>query len=303
MLAQFEEKELEGPLNAQLCGGSGLLWSPGQVLEAVVGFDAALMVTDISFWASLGFGHVPHGLPVQSSWWPGWPSLLLRPLFMFRTPPHFRLNLFLQYKRPEHLERGKEAGHWNSAYFRFAVTPHQQRALEACARSLGVDGHVAYGSPAFFKRADLFTHTENRTLASNTHFAPAMDLATHSLYTYVSARAPGKAHSEPVEVKPLLFLNEPPQDPPEPPGDGGPPDGEAPNALLSAAKKAARASAEASPTIVGSRELYERAIERARRAITFIQPGLDERGRAAADAYVVAAIFSRMSGIQWMIGA
>src|SRR5580692_2241170 len=107
-LAEFEEKELEGPLNAQLTGGTGLLWSPGQVLEAIVGFDAALMVTDLSFWASVGLGPLPPGLPVVPSWWHGWPSPLLRPLFRLRTPPPFRLNLFLQYKRPEHLTAGKE---------------------------------------------------------------------------------------------------------------------------------------------------------------------------------------------------
>ena len=43
-LAEFEEKELEGLLNAQLTGGSGQMWTPGQVLESIVGFDAALMV-------------------------------------------------------------------------------------------------------------------------------------------------------------------------------------------------------------------------------------------------------------------
>jgi len=41
-LAEFEEKELKGPLNAQLTGGSGLIWTPGRVLEAIVGIDAAL---------------------------------------------------------------------------------------------------------------------------------------------------------------------------------------------------------------------------------------------------------------------
>jgi hypothetical protein len=278
-----------------------LLWSPGQVLEAIVGFDVALMVMDLSFWASIGFGAAPHGLPVLGSWWPGWPSLLLRPLFRFRTPPPFRLNLFLQYKRPEHLTQGKERKHWKAAYFRFALTSHQQRALEACATSLGPGGHVAYGSPAFFRRTDLFAYTENRTLADNTHFAPALQLANHSRYTYVSARAAGMAHSEPVEVQPLSFSDGPPHVPPAHPGDGGAGDAPTPEALLNAAKKAARASVEASPVIVGSREAYERAIERARGAINFVRPGIDGAARTAVDAYMAAAIFARMSGVQWMV--
>ena len=300
-VAQFEEREFGEPLNAQLTGGSGLFWPPGQVLEHVVGFDAALMVTDVAFWASIGFGAAPAGLVIQRSWWPGWPSHLLRPLFAFRTPPPFRLNLFLQHKRPEHLTFGKEWKHWKAAYYRFVLTPHQQRALEACANSLGPAGYVAYGSPAFHLRPDLFAHIEHRTLAANTHFAPALSLVNHARYTYVAARAAGQAHSEPVKVQPLLFMNGPPHEPPKPPSDGSGGDGPTPEELLDAAKKAARAAVEASPAIVGNREAFERAIVRARGLLDLLGPGLDGHGRTAADAFTVAAIFARMSGVQWMV--
>lgn len=299
-LVQFEEKELEGPLNAQLCDGA--LWTPGQVLESIIGFDAAMLVVNTSFWASVGFGGPPKGLPVLASWWHGWPSLLLRPLFRHRTPPRFRLNLFLQYKRPEYLIRGKESNEWNSPYFRFNITTHQQHALEACANSLGAQGLVAYGSPAFFLREDLFAFTESRTLAANTHFAPVLGLANHSRYTYVLPRTKGKAHSKPVEVQPIWFGDSPPELPPEPPRGGGEGDGLPPNALLSAAKKAASASVEASPAIVGSRENYERAVERARDIVGFLRAGLSANERTTVDAYLAAAIFARMSGFQWLVG-
>lgn len=299
-LAEFEEKELEGPLNAQLTTGSGLIWTPGQVLEAVVGIDAALMVTDAAFWASVGFGPVPPGLPASPLWWPGWPAVNDRPLFAFRTPPPFRLNLFLQYKRPYFLKRGKEYRHWRSAYFRFDLTPHQQRALEACANSLGDRGYVAYGSPAFSRRADLFTFQEQRSLAANTHFAPALELSKHSRYTYVSARSAGKGHSDPVTIEPVHFLDGPPHDPP-PPGDDGGGNGRSPDAVLSAAKKAARAAVEESPAIVGGHEAFDRAIERARGLFSFLRPRLDERGQAAADDYLTASLFARLSGVQWLV--
>ncbi|HVV53329.1 MAG TPA: hypothetical protein VHO06_26975 [Polyangia bacterium] len=301
-LAEFEEKELEGPLNAQLTGGSGRIWTPGQVLESIVGFDAALMVTDVSFWASVGFGPTPSGLPVSPLWWPDWPSVLLRPVLRFRDPPPFRLNLFLQYKRPQHLKRGKEWRHWRSAYFRFDLTPHQQLALESCANSLGADGHVAYGSPAFFRRADLFAHTEGRTLAANTHFAPVLRLAKHSRYTYVSAHSAGKGHSDPVSIHPLsLSFPDGPHDPPPPPSDGGGGDGHTPDGILSAAKKAARAAVDASPLIVGSREAFDRAIERARGLLGLVRPPMEERGSSAADNYLVASQFAYMSRVQWLV--
>ena len=39
-IAEFEEKEFEGALNTQLTLG-GPMWSPGQVLEQLVGFMLA----------------------------------------------------------------------------------------------------------------------------------------------------------------------------------------------------------------------------------------------------------------------
>ncbi|HVV53443.1 MAG TPA: hypothetical protein VHO06_27545 [Polyangia bacterium] len=299
-LAEFEEKELEGPLNAQLTGGSGLIWTPGQVLEAIVGIDAALMVTDAAFWAAVGFGPAPPGLPASSFWWPDWPLPTARPLFSLRTPPPFSLNLFLQYKRPHYLKRGKEWRHWHSPYFRFDLTPHQQVALEACANSLGAHGYVAYGSPAFSRRADLFAFQEQRALAANTHFAPVLRLSGHSRYTYVSAHSAGKGHSNPVTIEPASFLDGPPHDPPPSDGDGGG-DDHSPDGVLSAAKGAARAGVDASPAIVGSREAFDRAIERARGLLRLVRRPFNERGQTATDNYLVAYLFARLAGVQWLV--
>lgn len=313
-LAEFEEKELEGPLNAQLSMG-GPLWSPGQVLEKIVGFDAALMVDELAFWSAVGgLAATPTGLPVLASWWPGWPSIFLRPIFRFRSPPPFRLNVFLQYKRPEHLTRGQEWVHWRVPYYRFILTAHQQRALEACARSLGSAGLVAYGSPAFHRRSDLFLHIEKRTLVANTHFAPVTPLATHSRYTYVAARAKGKAHSKATDVEPIVFPEHLESEldaadagaPPPPPrgDDGGAGEGPTPDSLLADAKKAARAAIAASPSIVGGADGFERILTRARRITDALRIDTDEeRRRTAINAFLVAALFSRLSGVLWMVKA
>jgi hypothetical protein len=153
------------------------------------------------------------------------------------------LNVFLQYKRPEYLYRA-QAGEWSAwgrAYFRFWITAHQQSALEACANSLGANGLVAYASPAFYRRSELWTYIEQRTLIVNTHFAPAIRVSGHGRYTYVDATTPGKAHSRISEVPPLAFLNGggrggPPEGPP------GGADGRTPQQLLKEARRAAKAA-------------------------------------------------------------
>jgi hypothetical protein len=70
--------------------------------------------------------------------------------------------------------------------------------------------------------------------------------------------------------------------------------------VLRAAKKAAQVGVLASPVLVGSRESFDRAVARAREALELLRLGIDEHGRGAVDAYAVAAIFARMSGVQWL---
>src|SRR5262245_23462158 len=132
MLAEFEEKEVEGALNAQL---SGRLWSPGQVLEYFVGFDAALDIESSLHWSLLGYTTPPVGTTISVLWWS---SPAAQAALSQRPPPPFRLNLFLQYKRPEYLRSptAVEWPHWNAPYFRFNIVAHQQSALDSCAAGL-----------------------------------------------------------------------------------------------------------------------------------------------------------------------
>ncbi len=294
-IAEFEEKEFEGPLNGQL-GLGGPLWSPGQVLENLVGFDVAMLTTDAVFWAARGFLVPPQGAVGLPAWWP-W-ALNCR-AWHLRHPPPFKMNVFLQHKRPEYLSRSSAAewATWNTAYFRFWITHHQQVALDACASALGQNGLVAYASPAFHTRVDLFGHIADRTLVANTHFAPAIKLNRHTRYTYVDATTSGLAHSEPSRVEPLIILNgggigeEPPE---EPPGGG---DGHPPEQLLSDARRAAQAAIAVSPDLVGSEPLFAAAVDRAvsileSSGVDITEPLLD---------FINPAMFSAMSGVRWLV--
>src|SRR3569832_1598004 len=200
---EFEEKELEGPLNAHLAAG-GLLWSPGQVLENVVGFDVALKVELACFWALLGHAKPLPGDVIGTGWWPhAWAGA-----FIGRAPPTYKLNTFLQYKRPEYLRgaTAKERKRWpKGIYFRFFIDKDQQVALEACATALGANGLVLYATPAFHTRGDLFTYVEKRTLVANTHFVEAAKLNGHGRYTFNDSVGSGQAYSKPTEIEAHVF--------------------------------------------------------------------------------------------------
>lgn len=304
VVAEFEEKEFEVPLDAQLSGG-GPLWAPGQVLEALVGFDVAIIVEDLAFWASVcGVNQAPAGLAISPRWWHRYRALFIGPLLRLRSPPPFKLNVFLQHKRPEYLIQGAERSTWTSPYFRIKPVEHQQAALEACTTALGSLGLVAYASSAFHRRPDLFKHIEQRTLIANTHFARASALTGHRTYTYTSARGGGKAHSEPVDVEPLVFLRdgdvaEPPNDPPTAGASG---DGPSPRNLLEIARDAAKAAVTESPSIVGGRAFFEGVEKAAFNELDRIGPLLD-RGNYYAEtrAFITATIFAQLSGVRWFV--
>lgn len=293
-IAQFEEKEFEGPLNLQLAV-QGRMWSPGQVLEKLVGFDAALLVHDAVFWARNGFTAPPPGATVLPGWWPWASSVFLR---RKRVPPSYPLNVFLQYKRPEYLSGGRasEWSHWKRPYFRVSIIRHQQRALVACANEVGRNGVVAYASPAFHSRTALFNHVEQQTLVANTHFANPRKLTGHSRYTYVGAKQRGKAHSKVVDVAPISFDGSGDDGPPRPGDRDG--DGRGPESLFEEARRASEAALEASPRLVGSRALLDRA---AQRASTYLGQASFEGYEVPVENFVFVAIFSAMSGIAWAI--
>ena len=194
---EFEEKSFEAPLSAQLLGGSPYLYAPGQVLESALGFDAAMLCHHAGFWSLWG-RPTPLGIIAAPGWWPPSPTAL-------PSLPRFNLNLFLQYKRSQRLDRSnaKEWAHWFRPYFRYDVVAHQQAALEACASGLGGNGLVVYAAPAFVSMTDLFAHTAGGTLVSATNFVEAINLRAHARYTFSSAGTAGVALSEPAEVPPV----------------------------------------------------------------------------------------------------
>ena len=125
--AEFEEKSYEAPLYNQLERGQRDVFTPGQVLESPLGFDRGLFLTQAALWETLGFDSPLRGAALAYYHWPPrW-----GPPDPRKQLPRFRLNLFLQAKRPVYYKRKPRAlgtiSTISAPLWAFRITEHQQR--------------------------------------------------------------------------------------------------------------------------------------------------------------------------------
>ena len=154
-IAQFEEKTFEKYFGHEVARYANYTYSPGQFGEATLGFDEAF---DIPFhrllwkWHLLYGGHVLRKKGISLS---DYNNLLEREL---RNLPKFKLNLFVQYKRPEYVyfAGADEWPLWEKPYYRYCITDHQQMALVKLSAESSGRAAVVYASPAFWMSDDLF---------------------------------------------------------------------------------------------------------------------------------------------------
>jgi len=202
--AEFAEKTYEWPLYNQLERANPFVYSPSQVLEKTVGFDAGLYVASNVLWQTLGYSAQPSGTLLGSLSWP------LGPRNPKKEFPDVRLNLFLQAKRPVYYPRRPKAlrslGGVGVPLWAFRVTEHQQKLLESLARKTKGDAHVAYASAAFHTNAALFAHMRQGTIVENSTFPSATSLKGHDAWYYWSPGATGAANPDPenIEEAPLV---------------------------------------------------------------------------------------------------
>jgi hypothetical protein len=204
--AEFAEKTYEWPLYNQLERAQPFVYTPGQVMEKTVGFDAGMYVTNMVLWQTLGYSTPPPGTLLTGITWPaGW-----GPRNPKREFPDVRLNLFLQAKRPVYYERRpktiKNLGGVGVPLWAFRVTKHQQKLLEVLSATTQGTAHVAYASAAFHTNAALFAHMKQGTIVENSTFPSVMALQDHEAWYYWSPGATGAANPNPenIEEAPLL---------------------------------------------------------------------------------------------------
>jgi hypothetical protein len=126
--AEFEESEYRGPLFNQL-EASNILWEPGQVFERHIGIDRAIWCTREALFELHRFAANPPGVVLSRYRWDYIWSRRRRK----KKLPTFRLNLFIQAKRPKYgrfAPKALKAEGLNSPFWRFSLTQHQQEALE-----------------------------------------------------------------------------------------------------------------------------------------------------------------------------
>jgi hypothetical protein len=206
MECEFEEKQFEQHLNFELLSKKNLLYVPGQVLENTLGFDAALYTSNSSFWKYFSSGHVKSGvhrpgIKLDNKWWK---SLDLK-LDYF---PKFKCNVFIQHKRPTHLTtaNSKEWPHWKREYYRYGLTPHQQKSLEKLEDKIKDDSVVVYASPAFAKLTNLWDAINKGSLVNETNFVQPSKLKGHDAFTYILPGNTGRAYSEPEDIVSFNFI-------------------------------------------------------------------------------------------------
>ena len=194
--ADFEEKEYEIAFAIELATAgsqSSAIFPCGQVLEKVLGYDAA---TDPHrhhpIWRLLRIRR-PAGLRLLPTHWIGGPRPAASQL------PGAFVSLILQYKRPEYLygARAKQWKHWSAPYFRFNIYGGQQRVLKRLERGLGGDAIVRYAAPAFWQRGHLEAAMLGREILSRSGFVSPLELAGHGVWTYQRPGTRGHANPQP----------------------------------------------------------------------------------------------------------
>ena len=154
-IAEFCEREYETIFNRQITTLHEYVWTPGQVQEHILGFDAAFLSnSQLIFDLFPAWRFLPIGIRPSSDNWQEFFDIADR-----HFPP-FCFNLFVQHKRPEFIgsRRGKERSYWKRPYFRYDIDSNQQACLEKLETVSGNDALVTYACAAFHKHQELWEH-------------------------------------------------------------------------------------------------------------------------------------------------
>jgi len=213
MKCEFEEKQYEQYLNIELAGKRKILFIPGQVFENIIGIDAAIFSKNSTFW---GFWNSYFRFPKFWFWWK--PGVYLKPKFWDMIEeelnseafPKFKVNIFIQYKRPEYISsfRGREYRYWNQPYFRYDIKAHQQKALYKLEQQIFRNAIVVYACPAFWRSRELWEFYGNHKLIKNSNFVQPHILNGHQRYTFINSGNIGKAFSYHANIESINLIKE-----------------------------------------------------------------------------------------------
>lgn len=200
-VAEFEEKTYEKYFFGELLSRCSHTFSPGQVQESFIGFDDGFF---IPWYHRLFFPFETLALP-RLRQLPGIDSTMFEDDFgeLIKHLPPFKLNLFIQYKRPEFVTSGhaKQRLHWNKSYYRYKIDQEQQSLLDTLHQVADGRAAVLYAAPAFYLKDSLFKAASKRQIIQKSNIAQAYRLTGHTVYTYADAGSHGIACSDPVSIE------------------------------------------------------------------------------------------------------
>lgn len=193
--SEFEEREYEQPLYRQLERNDPRYWSPGQVLEAYLGFDRGLFLTAGYLWNVHGHKTPLPGMIPYHEYWP-----LLPHFSTHRTRlPDFQLNCFLQTKRcyvGQRLPKRLSALGNKRPFYSFGIDASQHDVLSAAAHKLSGRALFAYAAPVFATSQRLFFLQQIGQIVENSTFPDVKDLDGHVTWYYTDAGATGVGNPE-----------------------------------------------------------------------------------------------------------
>lgn len=191
--AEFEEKSYETAYIVELSRGLGAsraIFSPGQVLEKILGFDSAAdPKQEHIVWEILNLPR-PRGVGLLPTHWPSVTSPATQQL------PTLPVSLVLQFKRPEYLagNRAKQWGLWHRPYYRFERSKEQHQVLRRLEVVLASQVVVRYAAPAFHTMGALeSSQIQGSVMARSGHVSP-LALGRHSVWTYREPGAVGRGN-------------------------------------------------------------------------------------------------------------
>lgn len=202
---EFHEKEFEGFLYSQLETSDRHLWHPHEVLENYLGFDRAMLLANSYLWRLHGYRRPLRGF-APFYFYDMWPELRRANIPQSRLP-RFRLNLFVQAKRPEFSSRAPTAAttlDGKLPMFRITLDPKQQRTLERVCKRVGDRAIITYAAPAFHRSAQLFGFGARGGIVENSTFPDVSSMTGHSRWYY---NAPGVTGIRNPDSEPVSLLS------------------------------------------------------------------------------------------------
>lgn len=199
-MAGFEEKQFEFACNLELAMHTRRVFPPGQVLEAVLGYDvAAYLPAHSPLWGLLGQLPRRIRLRLTPNFWN--PVAGGRQLTQHDLPRSY-ISLVFQYKASSYVQHGPL---WLTPYYRFRVrrtarTAHtlpQHTVLQTLQRRLNRrGGFVYYAAPVFHDYGDLQLFQMRGLVFEHTTFVTPRRIGGHRAWTYNQAGTRGRPNPE-----------------------------------------------------------------------------------------------------------